>query len=231
MDAKRDGIVFTPRHGKPVEIQALWHHALRCAIELLPDAPEKGEFESLAQLAAESLRTHFWWPERNCLHDVLMPADGGWQPDGRLRPNQLFAVSLDPSPFSQEQQQGIIDAVRQNLLTPVGVRTLDPAHADYIGRYEGDMMQRDRAYHNGTVWPWLIGGFLEAYLKVNDHSEDAKRQAAAWLQPLVDHLESSGCVGSISEIFEACPPHRPAGCCAQAWSVSEVLRLATMLKM
>ncbi len=229
MDARRDGIVFTPRHGKPVEIQALWHHSLRCAAELLADAPERGELEQLAERAAESIRTKFWWNERNCLHDVLAPTGtGGWAPDGRLRPNQLFAVSLDPSPLSREQQRGVVDAARKHLLTPFGLRTLSPDHRDYIGRFEGDMRRRDQAYHNGTVWPWLIGPYCEALLRSEDFSPAAKDEVRRVIAPLIESL-NSGCLGQIAEVYDGDAPHRPAGCPAQAWSVAEVLRVLTML--
>jgi len=228
MDAKRDGIVMTPRHGKPVEIQALWHHALRCAVELLPTAPENVEFEAIAERAAKSFRDKFWWPERNCLHDVLKESNGAWQGDGALRPNQLFAVSLGSDLLSQDQQRAVVSAAREKLLTPVGVRTLAPGSDGYIGRYEGDMMQRDRAYHNGTVWPWLIGPYCEALLRSQDFSDDAKEQVRNTLQPLITELHT-GCLGQLAEIYDGDPPHRPAGCPAQAWSVAEVLRVLTLI--
>jgi glycogen debranching enzyme len=138
---------------------------------------------------------------------------------------------LPHSALTPEQQSAVVEVVRRELLTPVGLRTLAEKEQGYSLHYRGGQFARDSAYHNGTIWPWPIGAFLEAYLKVNGHSQSARRQATEWLQPLIDHLESSGCVGSISEIFEAAPPHRPVGCFAQAWSVSEVLRLATMLGM
>jgi glycogen debranching enzyme len=121
--------------------------------------------------------------------------------------------------------------VRRELLTPYGLRTLSPSDPRFRARYTGAQLQRDEAYHNGTIWAWLIGPFLEAYLKINRNSANAIDQAKIWLAPLIDHLQSTGCIGSISEIFEAEPPHRPAGCIAQAWSVAEVLRLAKMLGM
>ena len=259
MDARRDGIVFTPRNGKPVEIQALWHHALRCAVELLAGAPECAEYEVLAERAAESIRTKFWWPERECLHDVLMPSgtptlrvgsDQGspalragsqaphgsesrgtpdWRPDGRLRPNQLLAVSLEPSPLSREQQRGVVESARQHLLTPYGLRTLSRDHRDYIGRFEGDMRRRDQAYHNGTVWPWLIGPYCEALLRSEDFSDAAREEVRSALAPLLASLHS-GCLGQIAEVYDGDPPHRESGCPAQAWSVAELLRVLMMLQ-
>jgi predicted glycogen debranching enzyme len=229
MDARRDGIVFTPRNGKAVEIAALWHHALRCAAEMMPDAPERDEFEALAARAAESMRTKFWWSERNCLHDVLVPADGDWRPDNRLRPNQLFAVSLHPSPLTAEQQRGVVNAARQHLLTPFGMRTLEPAHPDYVGRFEGDMPQRDAAYHNGTVWPWLIGPYCEALLRSEDFSSAAKHEARETISPLLATLNTD-CLGQVAEVYDGDEPHRADGCPAQAWSVAELLRVLTLLE-
>ena len=148
----------------------------------------------------------------------------------RLRPNQIFAVSLANSPLTRPQQEAVVEAVRRELLTPVGLRTLAGSDPDYHGRYTGPQKQRDAAYHNGTVWPWPLGAFLEAYLKVNDRSQPAIEQARRWLQPLLDTMSHS-CIGQIGEIFEGDEPHRPVGCFAQAWSVAEALRLAMELGM
>lgn len=216
MDAKCGEIAFTPRQGKAVEINALWYNALKLLGE-----------EDRARKVAESFREAFWISPFRGLADVIH--DG--TRDTAIRPNQIYAASLPHSPLTGEQQAAVVEVVRRELLTPVGLRTLDCASPDYVATYRGDMFARDRAYHNGTIWPWLIGGFIEAYLRVNRRSLEAREQAKAWLQPLIDHLESSGCVGSISEIFEAKPPHRPVGCFAQAWSVAEVLRLAADLEM
>ncbi len=216
MDARRDGIVFTPRHGKAVEINALWYNALMLL-------GETGRAEQVRRSFCEA----FVDPAGNGLFDVVGPAG----PDRAIRPNQVFAVSLPHSPLSREQQLGVVEAVRRELLTPVGLRTLSPRDPKYHPRFEGPIFERDRAYHNGTVWPWLIGGFLDAWLRVHDRSPAAVEQARRWLQPLIDHLGDDGCLGSIAEVFDAAPPHRPAGCCAQAWSVAEALRLAVELGM
>jgi predicted glycogen debranching enzyme len=213
MDAKANGICFTPRQGKAVEINALWYHALR----LVGD-------DSRANQVAESFRNSFWLSPFRGLADVI---DDGRR-DVSIRPNQIFAVSLPHSPLNHEQQQAVVEVVRRELLTPVGLRTLDRGNPNYHGRFFGSQFERDKAYHNGTVWPWLIGGFLEAYLKVNKRSDAAVEQARQWLQPLIDQLQT-GCIGQIAEIFEADEPHRRVGCCAQAWSVAEVLRLAMEL--
>jgi glycogen debranching enzyme len=149
--------------------------------------------------------------------------------DDACRPNQIFAVSFANSPLTLEQQQSVVEVVRRELLTPYGLRTLAPGHPKYQPRYVGSQFDRDKAYHNGTIWPWLIGAFLEAYLKVNQRSRASLDQARRWLEPLIQSLDE-GCVGSISEIYEAQPPHRPVGAFAQAWSVAEVLRLAVELE-
>jgi predicted glycogen debranching enzyme len=215
MDARCDGVSFTPRHGKAVEINALWYNALK----LLGD-------EELAARVRESFVRTFWInPFRglfDCVHDQHV--------DASVRPNQIFAVSLPHSPLEPAQQSAVVETVRRELLTPYGLRTLSRNHPNYHGRYTGPQFQRDRAYHNGTVWSWLIGPFLEAYLRIHGHSADAQRQARVWLQPLLDHMHKA-CLGQISEIFEGDEPHRPVGCPAQAWSVAEVLRIAVMLGM
>jgi predicted glycogen debranching enzyme len=215
MDAKCEGIAFTPRQGKAVEINALWYHSLILL----------GENE-LAGRVAESFRKAFWLNPFRGLADVVR--DG--ERDAAIRPNQIFAVSLPNSPLTAEQQSAVVEVVRRELLTPMGLRTLSRADAGYKGRYTGPQVERDAAYHNGTVWSWLIGPFLDAYLRVNSNSEESQKQARQWLWPLIEHMNSA-CVGSISEIFEAEPPHRPCGTCAQAWSVAEVLRLALKLRM
>jgi predicted glycogen debranching enzyme len=215
MDAKHGDTAFTPRQGKAVEINALWYHALMLMAE-----------EDLAKQVAESFRRAFWISPFRGLADVV--TDG--RQDKSVRPNQIFAVSLPHSPLDAEQQQSVVEVVRRELLTPYGLRTLARGDAKYCGRYCGDQWARDAAYHNGTVWPWPLGAFLEAYLKVHHRSPAAVGQAREWLRPLIDHMEQH-CIGQIAEIFEADEPHRPGGCPAQAWSVAEVLRMAVELQM
>ena len=215
MDAKTNGVVFTPRHGKAVEINALWHHALRLM----------GDHE-LADKVADSFRKTFWISPYRGLADVVNETGR----DDSCRPNQIFAVSLANSPLTEDQQLAVVEVVRRELLTPYGLRTLVPGHAKFQSKYTGSQFDRDRAYHNGTIWPWLIGGFLEAFLRVNQRSKQSVEQARRWLEPLVNSMDD-GCIGSIAEIYEAQPPHRPAGACAQAWSVAEVLRMAIELEM
>jgi len=215
MDAKMGDIVFTPRHGKPVEINALWYNALRLLGE-----------DELADKVKESFVKAFWVNPYRGLADVITHG----QRVTLLRPNQIFAVSLTHSPLSTEQQRTVVEVVSRELLTPFGLRSLASGEPGYSARYTGNQFERDKAYHNGTIWGWLIGPFLEAYLKVNSSVPTAREQARAWLSPMIKHLED-GCIGSVSECFEAGPPHRPVGCYAQAWSVAEVLRLAVELEM
>jgi len=222
MDAKCNGICFTPRQGKPVEINALWHHALVLMGE-----------KDLAQRVGESFRKAFWISPFRGLADVVEGESGpnGYaRRDMALRPNQIFAVSLQHSPLTAEQQSAVVEVVRRELLTPVGLRTLARSDPKYRGKYTGSVMERDASYHNGAVWPWLIGAFLEAYLRVNNRSAASIDQARQWLKPLIDQMETA-CIGQIWEIHEGDAPHRPVGCPAQAWSVAEVLRLAADLDM
>ena len=223
MDAKIGDTAFTPRSGKPVEIQALWHGAL-CDLTTL--ARCYGD-ENTAGIALEWTRkieanfaAKFWNEAEGCLFDCI----DGQERDGAIRPNQIFAVSLPHRLLSHEQEQSVVEVVRRELLTPLGLRSLSPRDSRYRGVYIGDSWSRDSAYHQGTVWAWPIGGFLSAYLRVNDHSQPAKTQVREWLAPLISHLDEAG-FGSISEIFDGDAPHAPRGCIAQAWSVSEVLRV------
>ncbi|HEY1687116.1 MAG TPA: amylo-alpha-1,6-glucosidase [Tepidisphaeraceae bacterium] len=216
MDARCDGVSFTPRQGKAVEINALWYHALVLMNE-----------KELAKKVAENFRKAYWISPFRGLADVV----NNGQQDKSIRPNQIFAVSLPNSPLTSEQQSAVVEVVRRELLTPVGLRSLAPGDPKFHATYGGPQCQRDAAYHNGTIWAWLIGPFLRAYLNVNQNSAASKDQARKWLTPLIDHMHTAGCIGSISEIFEATPPYRDEGCFAQAWSVAEVLRLAAELDM
>jgi predicted glycogen debranching enzyme len=216
MDAKVDDWVVTPRIGKPVEINALWYNALRIMAHF---APVVGKSPSRFRDQAERTRvgfSRFWNVETGYCLDVL---DGPEGDDPALRPNQLFAVSLPYSPLSSEQQSAVVDACALHLLTPHGLRSLAPDDPAYVGHYGGNRRRRDAAYHQGTVWGWLIGPFVTAHLRVYDDREKAR----AFLRPLIGHLNDHG-VGSISEVFDGDPPFAPRGCIAQAWSVAEVLR-------
>jgi glycogen debranching enzyme len=222
MDAKVGDWVVTPRRGKPVEIQALWYNAL-CIMEdfagKFADGPGQKRYREMATLACSSFNRLFWNEETGCLFDVIN--DGPAAPS--IRPNQIFAVSLPHSMLSPERAKSVVNKVQEHLLTPYGLRSLAPDDPLYRGQYCGGPIERDAAYHQGTVWAWLIGPFIRAYVKIHESSDDARRQAAVWLTPLQEHLAEAG-LGQISEIFDGDAPHRPVGCIAQAWSVAEVLR-------
>jgi predicted glycogen debranching enzyme len=221
MDAKCGDEVFTPRHGKPVEINALWYHIL-CAMARRTGSYNSHRAAYLSQLASD-VRQVFWgtyWNEMySCLYDVVRD---DWH-DLAVRPNQIFAVSLPYSPLARGHQEAVVSCVERELLTPYGLRSLGPDHPSYRGRYEGGPFERDSVYHQGTVWGWLIGPFVEAYLRVHDFSPVAKSRMREQLLPLIDHLEKGG-IGYISEIFDGDEPHTPRGCIGQAWSVAELLR-------
>jgi len=223
MDAKCDGVAFTPRHGKAVEVNALWYEALCNLGEYYADTDgaQAEYFHGYAYQVAHSFRTAFFNEGTGCLNDCVLP-DG--TRDATLRPNQIYAVSLRHSALSAEQQKQVVEKVKSELLTPFGLRSLSRDDERYMGRYEGDQKQRDRAYHNGTVWSHLIGPFVEASLRVNSDDRVSRQETFELLEPLLNHFSESGCVGSISEIFDGDPPHTPRGCIAQAWSVAEVLR-------
>ncbi|MGA3195067.1 MAG: amylo-alpha-1,6-glucosidase [Terriglobales bacterium] len=222
MDAKVGDWVVTPRRGKPVEIQALWYNAL-CIMENLTrkfgDETGQKRYRNMATVASWSFNHLFWNESMGCLYDVI----NGAPPDPSIRPNQIFAVSLTHSMLSPEGATCVVQKVQEHLLTPYGLRSLAPTDPKYRGRYTGGPTERDGAYHQGTVWPWLLGPFISAYVKVNGGSEAARRQASEWLQPLRGHLTDGG-LGQISEIFDGDAPQLPRGCIAQAWSVAEILR-------
>ena len=221
MDAKVDGWVVTPRRGKAVEINALWYNAVRLLASFEREAKNAADAEKLDALAAvirESFNKRFWNPEAGHLFDVI-DGDGGVN-DPACRPNQLLSISLEHPVLDESRWNDVIEVVRQRLVTPVGLRSLTPAHPEYKSRYFGDLRARDAAYHQGTVWAWLIGPFVDAWLRV--HPDDLAGARAA-LVGLVSHMDDFG-VGSVAEIFDADPPYAPRGCIAQAWSVAELLR-------
>ncbi len=220
MDAKYGGVSFTPRVGKPVEINALWLNALNVTTRLaarLHDSSARRICQTLLSHAGANFQ-RFWNAERGCLYDVI-DVDGGTGVDASLRPNQLFAVSLPQAILSADQMRAVVDVCARHLVTSRGLRSLDAADPAYVGRYAGAQGQRDAAYHQGTVWSWLLGPFAWAHFCVY---RDAPL-AQSFLLPMAEHLDEA-CVGSISEIFDGDPPHAPRGCFAQAWSVAEVLR-------
>lgn len=221
MDAKVGDWVVTPRHGKPVEIQALWYNALRVMEELagkFKDRKAKKSYANMAERARDSFNQLFWNEEAGCLYDVVNGTEG----DGSVRPNQVFAISLANSMVSAEKAERILRVVERELLTPRGLRTLSPSDSRYVGRYEGDSRSRDSVYHQGTVWPWLMGAYITAHVKT--FAEETGREVVAgWLENFSGHLNEA-CLGQVSEIFDGDAPHTPRGCVAQAWSVAELLR-------
>jgi predicted glycogen debranching enzyme len=204
--------------GKPVEIQALWYNALRIVEDLagrFGDQPRHTHYGELAGRARASFTPLFWNPAEACLYDVVH----GEARDAAIRPNQIFAVSLPHSLLAPDKAAYVVAAVKRHLLTPYGLRTLAPSDPNYRGVYEGDVRSRDAAYHQGTVWPWLLGPFLDAWRAVNGDSA----KAIEWTAELRRYLDEEG-LGQLPEIFDGDPPHRPRGCIAQAWSVAELLR-------
>jgi len=209
MDAKVGDWVVTPRIGKPVEIQALWYNALRILQDLGEDT-----LGDLADRARISFNSRFWNEDAGCLYDVI----DGESRDASIRPNQIFAVSLRHSMLDRERAVRVVEVCERELLTPLGLRTLSPRDPQYKPRYEGDVLSRDSAYHQGTAWPWLMGPFITAYAKVKG------RPNPEWLSGFREHLKVAG-LGQISEVADGDYPHRPGGCIAQAWSVAELLRV------
>ena len=222
MDAKVGDWVVTPRQGKAVEIQALWYNGLKFMAELatrFKDEASAHRYALMAEKASASFNELFWNEEASSLFDVVSEEAR----DASIRPNQIFAVSLHHSMLSREKMLRILETVERELLTPYGLRSLAPRDTQYRPRYEGDSLSRDGAYHQGTVWAWLIGPFITAYARAHDKSEQARERARGWLARFHAHLNEAG-LGHISEIFDAEAPHAPQGCIAQAWSVAEVLR-------
>lgn len=220
MDAKVGDWVVTPRHGKPVEINALWYNALEIMTRLAEKYDSNGAY--YAKMAAK-VRTHFvekyWNTEKRCLFDVIIDE----KKDDSVRPNQILAVSLNYSPLDHSKQVDVVNKVWTELYFSYGLRSLSPQNNNYHGKYMGNMVERDSSYHQGTGWGWLIGPFVTAYCKVNDYSAESIKAAEKFISPFKAHLWEHG-IGSVSEIFDGDPPHYPRGCFSQAWSVAEVLR-------
>jgi predicted glycogen debranching enzyme len=220
MDAKMEGWVVTPRRGKTVEINALWYNAL-CVLadwhERDGNSERAAERRALADRVREAFNRRFWYDAGGYLYDIV---DGEGGDDPACRPNQILSFALRYPVLARSRWQSVLDVVESRLVTPVGLRSLDPSHPDFKPKYYGDLRARDAAYHQGTVWAWLIGPFIDAWLKAHpEKPEDARK----YLLGFLPHLDAA-CVGSISEIFDAQEPYTPRGCVAQAWSVAEVLR-------
>lgn len=223
MDAKIGDWVVTPRHGKPVEIQALWIRALDVGARLAAEFGESAYSENCQKdraRAMESFRQRFWYEEGAYLYDTI---DGPQGDDSSIRPNQVYAVSLCDELLTKEQAKHVLRTIKDQLLTPVGLRTLSPQDSRYRPRYEGTPMERDSAYHQGTVWPFLLGPFVTAWVKTFGNTAEARAEARSFLNGLETHLQET-CIGQVSEIFDGDPPHQPRGCPAQAWSIAEPLR-------
>jgi predicted glycogen debranching enzyme len=220
MDAKIGDWVVTPRRGKAVEINALWYNALQLLAQWVQELQYTGPVPPLSQMAEAArgaFNARFWYGDGGYLYDVV---DGEHGDDASCRPNQIFAISLRNPVLDRDRWQPVLDVVQERLLTPVGLRSLSSDHPDYKPKYHGDLRSRDAAYHQGTVWAWLIGPFVDAWIKLYPERRSEARRFLAVLAP---HLDEA-CIGTISEIFDAEPPFTPRGCVAQAWSVAEVLR-------
>jgi len=220
MDARIDGWVVTPRHGKPVEVNALWYNALCIVGELFERIGKNKDAKCfIADAAAvnKAFVNSFWNEQGGYLYDVV---DKEFK-DASIRPNQIFALSLEFPMLPPKKARSVLRVIEQHLLTPFGLRSLSQNHPDYRGRYQGDPLTRDSSYHQGTVWSWLLGPYLSASIRYGGN--DAKRSAEDLIQAFKPHLKDSG-IGTVSEIFDGDPPHMPRGCIAQAWGVAEILR-------
>ena len=221
MDAKVGDWVVTPRRGKAVEINALWYNALRLMEGWLREEGDEAaatEMAGHAEQARASFNRRFWNADKGYLFDVV---DGEKGDDPSCRPNQVFAISLDHPVLDRERWAPVLRVVKERLWTPVGLRSLAPGSPDYKPQYYGDLRARDAAYHQGTVWAWLIGPFVDAWLKTHPDDRAGRARIPVRLRPVT---WARPCIGSISEIFDAEAPFTPRGCIAQAWSVAEVLR-------
>lgn len=216
MDAHLGEWIVTPRRGKPVEIQALWYNALRLMQQWETVDGVRQTYADSAARVRVAFNSRFWNAKADCLYDVIDGAEGD---DASIRPNQVLAISLDYPVLDATRWRAVINQVERRLLTPLGLRTLDPADFQYHNSYHGDLSARDAAYHQGTVWPWLMGPFIDAVLRVDDNPQRARALLAAFPA----HLHQAG-LGSISEVFDGDAPHGAHGCIAQAWSVAEILR-------
>jgi predicted glycogen debranching enzyme len=232
MDARVNGLAVTPRRGMLVEINALWFNALSFVEELAIEFkdPFKDKVSDLKDKVKANYMKVFWLEEKGYLADYVLPTyvNGSSNPtlipNKQLRPNQLLAISLEYSPISKFEQISIVRIVEEELLTPFGLRTLNKADPLYKGHYEGNVNLRDAAYHNGTVWPWLLGPFFDALLKTTDNLDATKKRIRTMINYFDSHLKHGGYY-SVSEIFDGDEPHTARGCIAQAWSVAELRRI------
>jgi predicted glycogen debranching enzyme len=222
MDAKVGAWFPTPRIGQPVEIQALWFNALKIMEGLAVTLLKSDDQQFFAKISSRLYSTFnriFWNEHAACLYDVVNENAA----DASIRPNQVFAVSLHHPLVTGDRAKSVLNMIQRELLTPYGLRTLSPQDPKYRGRFEGDMGSRDSAYHQGTVWPWLLGPFISAYVTTYGRTDDVLAKLADWLEPLRKYMFDLG-VGQLPEVFDGDAPHRPGGCFAQTWSVAEILR-------
>lgn len=225
MDAIVNGKAITPRIGYAVEINALWYNAVKFSLELAEEANDKSfvaVWKKWPEIIKQSFKDTFWNDKKAYLADVVTHDFKDWS----IRPNMIFAVSLPYSPLGNFTSKAVVDKVKQDLLTPRGLRSLSPRNPSYKGKYYGDQAHRDEAYHQGTAWPWLLGAFSEAYLKL--HGKEGK----AFIESLCSGFEevmSEAGIGTISEVYDGNPPHHPGGAISQAWNVGELLRIRWML--
>lgn len=222
MDVRANGIVVTPRHGKPVEINALWYNALKISALLAKKFGDKDyeEYEELAEKVKISFNEKFWNEKDQCLYDVVNDEES----DNAIRPNQAYAISLPFTMLPREKEEKVIEKIYDELYTPFGLRSLDRGNEDYKKVYVGELTDRDMAYHQGTVWSFPLGAFLSGYFKVNEYSEEAREFIDDALKEMESHIED-GCLGGIAEIFDGDAPHHGRGCYNQAWGVGEILRV------
>jgi len=226
MDARVGGRSITPRIGKPVEISALWYNALCIAAGFatrLRDRRRADHWQMLAAKCRAEFDRRFWNPQARCLYDVVDCDGQQGAVDGTIRPNQLLAISLTNPVLEKSRWKEVVECGQRELLTPLGLRSLAPGEPAYRARYAGDMALRDEAYHQGTVWPWLLGPFVSAYVRAFGGTPASRATARSFLDGLEDHLHQAG-VGSVSEVADGDPPHKPGGCPWQAWSIAEPLR-------
>jgi predicted glycogen debranching enzyme len=223
MDAKIGDMVITPRMGKPVEVNALWYNALKI-MEFFSDRFNylvgRDQYAVMADLAKKSFNQSFWNKEARCLFDCI----NGSQVDASIRPNQIFAISLPFPVLKTERHRSVLKKIEQELLTPFGLRSLSPKDPKYAGKYFGNAIERDKIYHQGTVWAWLLGPYITAYLRIHGRTPETLEYVKSLLEPFRNHIYEAG-LGTISELFDGDSPHEPNGCISQAWSVAEILRV------
>lgn len=220
MDVRVGDILPTPRHGKPVEVNAYWYNALRIMEKVSAGLGKPGDYGAMAEKARESFRNRFWMEEKHCLKDVV----SGGKADNQIRCNQIWAVSLPFTMLDREQELQVVETVFEKLYTPYGLRTLEPEDEEFRPSYGGEQLGRDLAYHQGTVWTFPLGAYYLAYLKVHDYKKEAVEQVKTWLEPMECALRE-GCIGQLPEIYDGGVPTSSRGCFAQAWSVGEILRV------